>query len=121
MSGAVVKTEAKGILKRCKIQRACSLFRAIVLFPVVVRQYLPPTWYDILKSFPVEGTHKCIHRAPVACRVVGLGAAFLVEPAGGTLPPWGVVEVSVTAFNDTPGRYSDKLEVAFTGGKAELH
>ncbi|CAM9236760.1 unnamed protein product, partial [Laminaria digitata] len=45
----------------------------------------------------------------------GLGAAFLVEPAGGHLPPWGVVEVSITVFNDTPGRYSDKLELAFTG------
>lgn len=75
-----------------------------------------------MKHIFVEGTHKCIHRAPVACRVLlGLGAAFLVEPEGGTLPPWGVMEVSVTAFNDTPGRYSDKLEFAFTGGNAELH
>lgn len=45
----------------------------------------------------------------------GLGAAFLVEPVEGHLPPWGVVEVSITVFNDTPGRYSDKFELAFTG------
>lgn len=47
--------------------------------------------------------------------VSGLGAAFLVEPAEGKLPPWGVVEVSITVFNDTPGRYSDKLELGFAG------
>ncbi|CAM9445262.1 unnamed protein product, partial [Sphacelaria rigidula] len=45
----------------------------------------------------------------------GLGAAFLVEPATGILPPWGTIEISITAFNDTPGRYSDKLECIFTG------
>lgn len=45
----------------------------------------------------------------------GLGAAFLVEPASGTLPPWGVVKVAVTVFNDTPGRYSDKVDITFTG------
>lgn len=47
--------------------------------------------------------------------VSGLGASFLVEPASGTLPPWGVVEISVTAFNDTPGRYTDNLECLFAG------
>lgn len=45
----------------------------------------------------------------------GLGAAFLVEPTTGVLPPWGVTEISVTSFNDTPGRYTDKLELTFTG------
>lgn len=45
----------------------------------------------------------------------GLGAAFLVEPAAGTLPPWGVATVAVTVFNDTPGRYTDKVDITFTG------
>eukprot|EP00752_Nemacystus_decipiens_P011479 g10191.t1 len=45
----------------------------------------------------------------------GLGAAFLVEPASGTLPPWGVATVAVTVFNDTPGRYTDKVDITFTG------
>eukprot|EP00903_Cladosiphon_okamuranus_P011029 g10416.t1 len=45
----------------------------------------------------------------------GLGAAFLVEPASGTLPPWGVATVSVTVFNDTPGRYTDKADITFSG------
>lgn len=44
-----------------------------------------------------------------------MGAAFLVEPAAGILPPWGVMEISVMAYNDTPGRYTDKLECVFTG------
>lgn len=39
----------------------------------------------------------------------------MVEPGTGLINPWGVVEVEVTAFNDTPGRYSDKLECRFTG------
>lgn len=46
----------------------------------------------------------------------GLGAAFLVEPTTGVLPPWGVIEISIISFNDTPGRYTDKLELTFTGG-----
>lgn len=45
----------------------------------------------------------------------GLGAAFLVEPASGTLPPWGVATVVITVFNDTPGRYTDKVDITFTG------
>lgn len=50
----------------------------------------------------------------------GLGAAFLVEPASGTLPPWGVAKVAVTVFNDTPGRYSDKVDITFTGKSLTL-
>lgn len=45
----------------------------------------------------------------------GLGAAFLVEPSSGTLAPWGVATVAVTVFNDTPGRYTDKMDITFTG------
>lgn len=48
----------------------------------------------------------------------GLGAAFLAEPASGTLAPWGVATVSVTVFNDTPGRYTDKVDITFTGACA---
>ena len=42
----------------------------------------------------------------------GLGAAFLVEPPIGVLPPWGVVLVTVRAFNDMPALYDDELEVS---------
>ncbi|CAM9334199.1 unnamed protein product, partial [Hapterophycus canaliculatus] len=45
----------------------------------------------------------------------GLGAAFLAEPASGTLAPWGVATVAVTVFNDTPGRYTDKMDITFRG------
>lgn len=60
-------------------------------------------------SHPSRPADVCLDGVP------GRGAAFLVEPVAGILPPWGVVEVSVTAFNDTPGRYTDKLELSFTG------
>ncbi|CAM9945993.1 unnamed protein product, partial [Phaeothamnion confervicola] len=39
----------------------------------------------------------------------GLGAAFLVEPARGVVPPWGVAVLTVTAFNEMPGRYLEEL------------
>ncbi|CAM9409498.1 unnamed protein product, partial [Discosporangium mesarthrocarpum] len=40
----------------------------------------------------------------------GHGAAFLVVPEAGTLPPWGSKEVKITAYNDTPGDYKDRVE-----------
>mmetsp|Transcript_28938 Transcript_28938/g.67308 ORF Transcript_28938/g.67308 Transcript_28938/m.67308 type:complete len:2187 (+) Transcript_28938:98-6658(+) len=45
----------------------------------------------------------------------GNGVAFSVSPAQGTLPPWGVAEVVVTAFNEMPGSYSDDLECHVEG------
>jgi hypothetical protein len=39
----------------------------------------------------------------------GRGIALLIEPACGTVPPWGVCTVTVTLHNDMPGRYFDDI------------
>ncbi|KAG5176856.1 hypothetical protein JKP88DRAFT_350967 [Tribonema minus] len=39
----------------------------------------------------------------------GLGMALLVSPAAVRLAPWGVAELSVACWNDTPGRYFDDI------------
>jgi len=39
----------------------------------------------------------------------GKGAAFGIYPMEGVLPPWGMLEISVTAYNDMPGTYMDEL------------
>ncbi|CAM9127662.1 unnamed protein product, partial [Choristocarpus tenellus] len=43
------------------------------------------------------------------------GVAFLVEPSMGTLAPWGCREVTITAYNDTPGVYKDIVECLLVG------
>lgn len=45
----------------------------------------------------------------------GNGAAFAVFPSSGVLPPWGVVAVTVSAFNEMPGVYLDELECVLEG------
>merc|ERR1711871_244000 len=39
----------------------------------------------------------------------GKGAAFVITPASGRLPPWGSVTVDVVSYNDMPGSYRDEL------------
>lgn len=45
----------------------------------------------------------------------GQGAAFTVTPSQGVLPPWGVVVVTLEAFNNMPGTYNDDLECVLQG------
>ncbi|CAM9402124.1 unnamed protein product [Chrysoparadoxa australica] len=45
----------------------------------------------------------------------GHGVAFLIEPCQGSLPAWGVQEVTVTQYNDMPGQYLDDLEANVAG------
>eukprot|EP00981_Chlorochromonas_danica_P012830 scaffold5444_cov181-Ochromonas_danica.AAC.11 len=42
----------------------------------------------------------------------GLGAAYAFSTALGVIPPWGVQEVFVHAYNDIPGCYDDDIEVS---------
>ncbi|KAJ1432684.1 hypothetical protein B484DRAFT_24765 [Ochromonadaceae sp. CCMP2298] len=46
----------------------------------------------------------------------GLGASYLIEGTEGVLPPWGVVVVTISAFNDIPGCYDDEIECQVTEG-----
>jgi hypothetical protein len=48
----------------------------------------------------------------------GRGIALLIEPAYGTVSPWGVCTVTVTLHNDMPGRYFD--DIVCTTGPAAL-
>ena len=40
---------------------------------------------------------------------MGRGAAFIITPCVGRLPPWGSVTVDVVSCNDMPGSYRDEL------------
>merc|ERR1711871_1813508 len=40
---------------------------------------------------------------------MGKGAAFVITPASGRLPPWGSVTVDIVSYNDMPGSYRDEL------------
>jgi hypothetical protein len=40
---------------------------------------------------------------------MGRGAAFIITPSVGALPPWGSVTVDVVSCNDMPGAYRDEL------------
>ena len=39
----------------------------------------------------------------------GKGCSYVIEPAVGELPPWGVQVVTVRAYNDMPGVYDDDI------------
>lgn len=45
----------------------------------------------------------------------GGGVAFLVEPRRFTIPPWDQVVVTVTCFNDMPGKYVDTIVCIIEG------
>ena len=45
----------------------------------------------------------------------GLGAAFIITPSIGALPPWGSVTVDVISCNDMPGAYRDELIAVVQG------
>jgi hypothetical protein len=42
----------------------------------------------------------------------GFGASFFIDVTSGLLPPWGVQEIHVYAFNDIPGSYDDEIEIS---------
>jgi hypothetical protein len=41
----------------------------------------------------------------------GFGASYFLDCVSGLLPPWGIQEVYIYAFNDIPGCYDDEIEV----------
>jgi hypothetical protein len=41
----------------------------------------------------------------------GFGASYFLDCVSGLLPPWGVQEVHIYAFNDIPGSYDDEIEI----------
>eukprot|EP01033_Poteriospumella_lacustris_P001452 gene1452-1054_t len=47
----------------------------------------------------------------------GLGASYFLEHGHDIIPPWGVHEVIVHAFNDIPGVYDDEVEVNLQEGE----
>ena len=52
---------------------------------------------------------RAAHDADAAALASGAGAAFVVWPSRGTLPPYGEFRVVVTAVSDMPGEYFDAL------------
>lgn len=46
----------------------------------------------------------------------GLGASYHLDIMEGTLAPWGVQVVTISAFNDIPGCYDDEIECLVTEG-----
>ncbi|XP_076461366.1 deleted in lung and esophageal cancer protein 1-like isoform X2 [Babylonia areolata] len=64
-----------------------------------------PNLADPLSKTP----SKCASDFKVAVLGKGLGAAFLLQPSSGSLPPFGEQEIEVTAYSDMWGKYCDNI------------
>jgi len=45
----------------------------------------------------------------------GKGCSYVLDPINGTIPSWGVCEVTLRAYNDMPGVYDDEVVVEVLG------